>query len=251
MTVRHSPSATAGLRLGILVNVKARISVGILDKRQDMLEQFFLGLCLFAGSARGLDATLLVPEPTDIPLPERCRRVNEWYRQLGKDNVLLISIHCNAAGPGKDWTTARGWCAYTTRGGTRADALATSLYTAARHHLPGHRLHTDYTDAAPDLEKDFYLLHHTLTPPSWWKTSFTTTPPTAPSSSAPKASRPSLTYMSMASPPTSPLSNAECPAPPSIPAFVVHQRPPCPLRPQESKVDIFIHWAYLPSVSMS
>ncbi|MBP3257846.1 MAG: N-acetylmuramoyl-L-alanine amidase [Bacteroidales bacterium] len=164
MTVRHSPSATAGLRLGILVNVKARISVGILDKRQDMLEQFFLGLCLFAGSARGLDATLLVPEPTDIPLPERCRRVNEWYRQLGKDNVLLISIHCNAAGPGKDWTTARGWCAYTTRGGTRADALATSLYTAARHHLPGHRLRTDYTDAAPDLEKDFYLLHHTLTP---------------------------------------------------------------------------------------
>ena len=52
MTVRHSPSATAGLRLGILVNVKARISVGILDKRQDMLEQFFLGLCLLARSAR-------------------------------------------------------------------------------------------------------------------------------------------------------------------------------------------------------
>lgn len=30
-------------------------------------------------TARGLDAALLVPEPTDIPLPERCRRVNEWY----------------------------------------------------------------------------------------------------------------------------------------------------------------------------
>lgn len=96
-------------------------------------------------TARGLDAALLVPEPTDIPLPERCRRVNEWCRQLGKDNVLLISIHCNAAGPGKDWTTARGWCAYTTRGNTRADALATALYDAARHHLPGHRLRTDYT----------------------------------------------------------------------------------------------------------
>ena len=50
-------------------------------------------------TARGLDATLLVPEETDISLPERCRRVNEWCRQLGKDNVLLISIHCNAAGP--------------------------------------------------------------------------------------------------------------------------------------------------------
>ena len=69
--------------------------------------------------AQGLDASLLVPEETDISLPERCRRVNEWCRKLGKDNVLLISIHCNAA--------ARGWCAYTTRGNTRADALATSL----------------------------------------------------------------------------------------------------------------------------
>jgi len=122
------------------------------------------GRIVTALQARGHDAALLVPEENDIPLPERCRRVNEWCRQLGKDNVLLISIHCNAAGPGKDWTTARGWCAYTTRGNTRADALATSLYTAARHHLPGHRLRTDYTDADPDLESDFYLLRHTRCP---------------------------------------------------------------------------------------
>ena len=53
---------------------------------------------------------------------------------------------------------------HTTRGNTRADALATSLYPAARDHLPGHRLRTDYTDADPDLEKDFYLLRHTLAP---------------------------------------------------------------------------------------
>ena len=112
----------------------------------------------------GLDAELLVPEETDIPLPERCRRVNEWCRQLGKDNVLLISIHCNAAGHGDRWYDATGWCAYTTRGNTRADALATSLYTAAQAHLPGHRLRTDYTDADPDLEKDFYLLRHTSCP---------------------------------------------------------------------------------------
>ena len=115
-------------------------------------------------TARGLDASLLVPDETDISLRERCRRVNEWCRQLGKDNVLLISIHCNAAGRGDRWLTARGWCAYTTRGNTRADALATSLYNAAQAHLPGHRLRTDYTDADPDLEKDFYLLRHTSCP---------------------------------------------------------------------------------------
>ena len=114
--------------------------------------------------ARGHDAALLVPEETDISLPERCRRVNEWCRQLGKENVLLISIHCNAAGRSDRWLTARGWCAYTTRGNTRADALATSLYNAAQAHLPGHRLRTDYTDADPDQEADFYLLRHTSCP---------------------------------------------------------------------------------------
>ena len=114
--------------------------------------------------ARGLDASLLVPEETDISLPERCRRVNEWCRQLGKDNVLLISIHCNAAGRGDRWLSPRGWCAYTTRGNTRADALATALYTAAQAHLPGHRIRTDYTDGNPDLEAGFALLRHTLAP---------------------------------------------------------------------------------------
>ena len=111
-------------------------------------------------TARGLDAILLVPEETDISLPERCRRVNEWCRQLGRQNVILISIHCNAAGPGDRWLSARGWCAYT----TRADALAISLYTAAQAHLPGMRLRTDYTDGDPDQEAAFYLLRHTICP---------------------------------------------------------------------------------------
>ena len=87
--------------------------------------------------ARGLDASLLVPEETDISLPERCRRVNEICRLLGKDNVILISIHANAAGKGDKWLDATGWCAYATRGVTRANVLATCLYDAAKFHLPG------------------------------------------------------------------------------------------------------------------
>lgn len=116
------------------------------------------GRIVSALQARGLDASLLVPEQTDISLPERCRRVNEWCRQLGKDNVLLISIHCNAAGRGDRWLSARGWCAYTTPGTTGADALATTLYNAAQAHLLGMRLRTDYTDGDPDQEAAFYIL---------------------------------------------------------------------------------------------
>lgn len=112
----------------------------------------------------GLDAELLVPEERDISLPERCRRVNAWCRQLGKDNVIVISIHANAAGHGDRWYDATGWCAYTSRGNTRADALATCLYHAAQATLPGHRLRTDYTDGDPDMEADFYILRHTTAP---------------------------------------------------------------------------------------
>ena len=112
----------------------------------------------------GHDAQLLVPELTDVPLPERCRRVNEICRLLGTDNVILISIHANAAGNGHQWLTATGWSAYTTRGDTKADALATCLYEAVKLHLPGQRLRTDYTDGDPDLEADFYILRRTLPP---------------------------------------------------------------------------------------
>ena len=66
--------------------------------------------------------------------------MNEICRSLGKRNVLLISIHANAAGRGDRWYEATGWCAYTTRGDTRADALATSLYEAAKFHLLRHTL---------------------------------------------------------------------------------------------------------------
>lgn len=114
--------------------------------------------------ALGLDAQLLVPEQEDIPLPERCRRVNALCRCLGKNNIILISIHVNAAGHGDRWMDATGWCAFTTRGNTRADALATCLYEAASYHLPDKRLRTDYTDGDPDIESDFYILRHTACP---------------------------------------------------------------------------------------
>lgn len=39
--------------------------------------------------------------------------------------------------------------------------LATCLYKAARHHLPGHKLHTDTADGDPDLESAFYILKYT------------------------------------------------------------------------------------------
>ena len=114
--------------------------------------------------ALGLDVQLLVPECEDISLQERCHRVNTICQQLGSDQVLLISLHVNAAGNGKEWLNARGWCCFTTVGKTEADALATCLYEAAQAQLPGQRIRKDTTDGDPDLEKDFYILKHTSCP---------------------------------------------------------------------------------------
>ncbi len=113
---------------------------------------------------RGYDAQLLVPEPYDVSLKARTERVNTLCRQLGKKNVLLVSIHVNAAGKGDKWYDASGWSCYTSRGQTAGDKLADALYAAAEIHLPGHRIRKDYTDGDPDIESDFYLLVHTLCP---------------------------------------------------------------------------------------
>ena len=114
--------------------------------------------------ALGLDAQLVVPEREDISLKERCRRVNAICRQIGNDQVILLSIHVNAAGNGQNWLDARGWSCFSTRGKTKADALATCLYEAAKNHLPGMKIRTDYTDGDPDIEKDFYIIRHTSCP---------------------------------------------------------------------------------------
>ena len=114
--------------------------------------------------ALGLDVQLVVPEREDISLKERCRRVNAICRQLGNDQVILLSIHVNAAGNGQNWLDARGWSCFTTRGKTKADVLATCLYEAAKKHLPGMKIRTDFTDGDPDIEKDFYIIRHTSCP---------------------------------------------------------------------------------------
>lgn len=115
-------------------------------------------------TALGLDARLLVPEREDISLQERCRHVNKICKQVGKDQVILISIHVNAAGNGQQWMDVRGWNCFTTVGQTKVDALATYLYEAAKMHLPGHQIRKDYTDGDPDIEKNFYILRHTSYP---------------------------------------------------------------------------------------
>ena len=112
----------------------------------------------------GYDAELLVPEEDDIPLNERVRRTNEHCQTLGKSNVILVSIHVNAAGDGSKWMNATGWSCYTCKGQTESDKLADCLYQAAIKNFPGKRIRTDFSDGDSDWEENFYILRHTLCP---------------------------------------------------------------------------------------
>ena len=110
---------------------------------------------------RGHYSSLLVPEDEDIPLSERCRRVNRVCSELGRRNVCLVSIHVNAAGRGDKWYKATGWCCYTSKGQTEGDKLADCLCQAAARILHGHRMRFDYSDGDPDQEANFTILHKT------------------------------------------------------------------------------------------
>ena len=114
--------------------------------------------------ANGHDAQLLVPETEDIPLKERVRRVNAHCTALGKTNVILISIHVNAAGDGTQWMNATGWSIYTSKGQTASDKLADCLYESAINNFPGQKIRIDLLDNDPDWEENFYILRHTHCP---------------------------------------------------------------------------------------
>lgn len=118
------------------------------------------GRVVFELRKKGIDAEQIVKEEVDVPLSERCRRVNEYKAS----EAILISIHCNAAGGGSTWMQARGWEAWTSMGQTKADKLATCLYEAAEKYLPGMKIRKDITDGDPDKESGFYILKYTKCP---------------------------------------------------------------------------------------
>ncbi|WP_106828916.1 N-acetylmuramoyl-L-alanine amidase [Parabacteroides pacaensis] len=80
----------------------------------------------------GIDALRLVPEETDVPLKERVARANKAYAECGRQ-ALLVSVHCNAAGDGSKWMSARGWSIFVdTTASARSKQLATEIARVAK-----------------------------------------------------------------------------------------------------------------------
>jgi N-acetylmuramoyl-L-alanine amidase len=99
---------------------------------------------------------VLVPEDTDIPLQERCKRANTITQQWN-GNAILISIHANAGG-------GSGWECYTSEGITKADYYASILCGQCKHDFPEWKMRFDTSDGDDDKESPFYILTHTVCP---------------------------------------------------------------------------------------
>ena len=112
----------------------------------------------------GVDASLVVTETNDVTLRNRVNRVNTICNRLGASNVLLVSIHANAAGNGSAWMNARGWSCYTTKGKTESDSLAECLYDAFEAEFPERKIRKDMSDGDRDWEENFYVLQKSKCP---------------------------------------------------------------------------------------
>ena len=106
----------------------------------------------------GIDASLVVTETNDISLSTRVQRVNKMCSKIGASNIILLSIHSNAAGDGSKWMSAQGWSCYTSKGDTKSDVIAECLYDAFEAEFADRKIRKDMSDGDRDWEENFYVL---------------------------------------------------------------------------------------------
>ena len=112
----------------------------------------------------GIDASLVVTETNDISLSTRVQRVNKVCSKVGASNVILLSIHSNAAGDGSKWMSAQGWSCYTSKGETKSDLIAECLYDAFEAEFAEKKIRKDMSDGDRDWEENFYVLQKSKCP---------------------------------------------------------------------------------------
>ena len=112
----------------------------------------------------GIDASLVVTETNDVTLRNRVNRVNTICNKVGASNVLLVSIHANAAGNGSSWMNAKGWSCYTSKGKTKSDQVAECLYDAFEEEFPERKIRKDLSDGDRDWEDNFFVLEKSRCP---------------------------------------------------------------------------------------
>lgn len=101
----------------------------------------------------------------DLALTARAANANKIAKQYGVDKTLMISVHSNAASNG-DWSNAKGWSVWTTKGVTASDKYAEIFYEEAVKVCKkyGRTTRQDKSDGDGDLEKNFTVIYSTIFP---------------------------------------------------------------------------------------
>ena len=120
-------------------------------------------LCTRLYGLEHVQTVILVPEEHDVPLKERVRRVNTIVHdaKIAGKEVLLISIHINAAGHGT-WKNASGWSVWVSNNASdKSKQFAQIAYEQAKLlDLCGNRV-------VPEEQywtSNFYILKNTPCP---------------------------------------------------------------------------------------
>ena len=120
-------------------------------------------LCMRLYGINTIQTVILVPEEHDVSLKERVRRVNTIVHdaKIAGKEVLLISIHINAAGHGT-WKTASGWSVWVANNASEKSKLFAQIaYSEALSlHLNGNRV----VPKEQYWSSNFYILKNTLCP---------------------------------------------------------------------------------------
>ena len=120
-------------------------------------------LCMRLYGINTIQTVILVPEEHDVSLKERVRRVNTIVHdaKIAGKEVLLISIHINAAGHGT-WKTASGWSVWVSNNASdKSKQFAKIAYSEALSlGLKGNRV----VPKEQYWSSNFYILKNTLCP---------------------------------------------------------------------------------------
>lgn len=109
----------------------------------------------------GMEAMRIVPEETDIPLSERVARADKLYMESGRQ-AILVSLHCNAAGNGEQWMTARGWSIFVDpTASAKSRLLATEIAKVAQNK--GVRVRKEVSDRNYWISR-LYICKHSRCP---------------------------------------------------------------------------------------
>ena len=104
----------------------------------------------------------------DLSLTTRAMNANKIAREYGAGNTIFVSVHSNAAGMGKDWMNAQGYCVYTTKGQNNSDKIATIFWEEAEKvwcGKYGRNMRKDtYSDGDVDYEANFTVIYKTICP---------------------------------------------------------------------------------------